>query len=106
MNLASVFDWSAIEYPGKTAIVFGGKHFTYKQVGDTVNQIANALISTGIGKGDKVALSCPNLPYFPMVPEDGLYKADLNLKGDMKLGYYVEVEDTKEGLVSSLIEFV
>jgi PhoPQ-activated pathogenicity-related protein len=41
-----------------------------------------------------------------MVPEDGLYKADLNLKDDMKLGYYVEVEDTREGLVSSLIEFV
>lgn len=67
MNLASVFDWSALEYPEKTAIVFGGKHFTYKQVGDTVNQIANALINSGIGRGDKVALSCPNLPYFPMV---------------------------------------
>ena len=41
-----------------------------------------------------------------IVPQDGLYKAELNLQADMKLGYYVEVEDTREGLVSSLIEFV
>ena len=67
MNLASVFEWSAIEYPEKTAIVFGGNHFSYKQVGDLINQVANAMVSAGIGNGDKVALSCPNLPFFPMV---------------------------------------
>ena len=31
------------------------------------NQVANGLIAAGISKGDKVALSCPNLPDFPMI---------------------------------------
>ena len=31
------------------------------------NQIANGLQRAGITNGDKVALSCPNLPYFPLV---------------------------------------
>jgi long-chain acyl-CoA synthetase len=29
--------------------------------------VANALVEMGIGHGDKVALSCPNLPFFPIV---------------------------------------
>src|SRR4051794_18007031 len=31
------------------------------------NQVANLLVSRGIEPGDKVALSCPNLPYFPVI---------------------------------------
>ena len=31
------------------------------------NRVANALVEMGIGHGDKVALSCPNLPFFPIV---------------------------------------
>ena len=31
------------------------------------NQVANALVEMGIGHGDKVALNCPNLPFFPIV---------------------------------------
>jgi long-chain acyl-CoA synthetase len=31
------------------------------------NQVANLLVSRGIGAGDKVAIACPNLPYFPFV---------------------------------------
>ena len=67
LNLATVFDYSAGEHPEKTAIVFADKRLTYGQVNAATNQIANGLAKMGIGKGDKVALSCPNLPYFPMV---------------------------------------
>jgi long-chain acyl-CoA synthetase len=66
LNLATLFDASAREYPDKTAIVFRDARFTYRQVGAMVNRIANGLASSGIGRGDKVALSCPNLPYFSM----------------------------------------
>jgi long-chain acyl-CoA synthetase len=31
------------------------------------NQVANGLVAAGVKPGDKVALSCPNLPYFPVV---------------------------------------
>lgn len=67
LNLAYAFDHSARELPDKTAIIFGEKRFTFSQVNALVNQVANGLKAAGIGKGDKVALSCLNLPYFPMV---------------------------------------
>ena len=31
------------------------------------NRVANALVEMGIGHDDKVALLCPNLPYFPVI---------------------------------------
>lgn len=67
LNLAAVLEHSAKEVPGKTALVFGDKRFTYEQVNAVANQVANGLTAAGITKGDKVALSCPNLPYFPMI---------------------------------------
>ncbi|MBU0973395.1 MAG: AMP-binding protein, partial [Proteobacteria bacterium] len=67
LNLVSVFEHSAKEFPGKKAIIFGDKSFTFAQVSAMVNKIANALKQKGIQKGDKVALSCLNLPYFPMI---------------------------------------
>jgi long-chain acyl-CoA synthetase len=67
LNLVSVLEHSTIEHPDKKAIIFGDKSFTYGQVNTLANQIANGLVASGIKKGDKVALSCPNLPYFPFV---------------------------------------
>ena len=67
LNLATVLDYSEKENPDKTALVFGNSRLAYAQVATAANKIANGLIKAGIGKGEKVALSCPNLPYFPMV---------------------------------------
>jgi len=67
LNLASVFDYSAKQYSEKTAVVCGPTRLTYGQLDQAVNRIANGLTAAGIGRGDNVALSCPNLPYFPMV---------------------------------------
>lgn len=67
LNLAAVLEHSATELPDKMAIIFGDKRFSYSQVNAVANQVANGLMAAGITKGDKVALSCPNLPYFPMI---------------------------------------
>ncbi len=67
LNLAAVLEHSATELPKKTAIVFGEKQFSYQQINAVANQVANGLTAAGITKGDKVALSCLNLPYFPMI---------------------------------------
>ncbi|MBN4080811.1 AMP-binding protein [Caldithrix abyssi] len=40
---------------------------TYAQVNGAANQVANGLKSIGIQKDDQVALTCQNLPYFPIV---------------------------------------
>jgi len=66
-NLAEFLENSAQTYPDRIAIVFGDTRLTYQQVDGAANQVANLLASRGIGRGDKVALSCPNLPYFSIV---------------------------------------
>jgi long-chain acyl-CoA synthetase len=66
-NLAEMLEDSARRVPDREAIVFGDSRITYAQVDAMANQVANLLVSRGIEPGDKVALSCPNLPYFPVV---------------------------------------
>ncbi|GAB2973780.1 long-chain-fatty-acid--CoA ligase [Nocardioides montaniterrae] len=66
-NLSVFLEDSARRYPDRDALVLGDLRLTYAQVDAAANQVANLLVSRGIQPGDKVALSCPNLPYFPMV---------------------------------------
>src|SRR4051794_4935891 len=66
-NLAALLEGSVATYPERTAIVFGDSRLTYAQVDAAANQVANLLVSRGIRPGDKVALMCPNLPYFSLV---------------------------------------
>src|SRR5438067_12775202 len=67
LNLAVLLEDSAREVPGRTAIIFEGTTLSYAEVNAAANQIANGLAQAGIQKGDKVALSCPNVPYFTIV---------------------------------------
>lgn len=66
-NVANLLSESAGETPDKDAIVYDSIRLTYSQINAMANQVANGLKALGIRKGDKVALSCPNLPYFPVV---------------------------------------
>lgn len=68
-NLATLLETSAKNYPEREAIVFPatGRRMTYAEVDMVANMVANFLVSKGIEPGDKVALSCPNLPYFSLV---------------------------------------
>lgn len=67
INIATNLERNAEIFPERTALVFGEQRFTYAQVNGAANQVANGLRSLGIGPGDKVLISCPNLPYFPIV---------------------------------------
>ncbi|ATL85188.1 long-chain-fatty-acid--CoA ligase [Streptomyces malaysiensis] len=66
-HLAGLLENSAGMYPERTAVVFGDTRLTYAQVDGAANQVANLLVEYGVKPGDKVALSCPNLPFFPIV---------------------------------------
>ena len=66
LNLSILLEDSARNYPERAAVVLGDQRLTYAQVNAAANQVANMLAARGIGPGDKVALSCPNLPYFPI----------------------------------------
>ncbi len=67
LNLAVLLEESARQVPDRFAVLFNEHKFTYAQINGMANQVAHGLVSLGIGKGDKVALGCPNLPYFPIV---------------------------------------
>lgn len=67
LNLASIIEHHAKLSPDNEAIVWNDVRMTYGQLNALANKVANALIEMGIGYGDKVALNCPNLPYFPAV---------------------------------------
>ena len=66
LNLAVLLEHTARKRPDHEAIVFADHRLTYAQVNAAANQVANRLRQLGIGRGDKVALTCPNLPYFPI----------------------------------------
>jgi len=67
LNLASIVTHHARLAPQKEAIVWNETRLTYGQLDAMSNKVANALVKMGIGYGDKVALNCPNLPYFPVI---------------------------------------
>ncbi|MDQ4140125.1 MAG: long-chain fatty acid--CoA ligase [Bacteroidota bacterium] len=67
LNLATFLQASAFQSGNKNAFTFGDTTLTYAQVNGAANQVANGLHSIGLQPGDKVALSCFNLPYFPII---------------------------------------
>jgi len=58
---------SAARHPDRTAITLGDSHLSYAELDAASNQVANLLVSRGIVRGDKVALSCPNVPTFTVI---------------------------------------
>ena len=66
-NLSRLLSQTASRYPDRTAIVFGGDRISYASLDAASSQVANLLVSRGIEPGDKVALSCPNLPHFTTI---------------------------------------
>jgi long-chain acyl-CoA synthetase len=67
LSLTAVLESSARTLPDREAIVFGKDQYSYAAIDAAANCIANLLVARGIEPGDRIALSCPNLPYFPIV---------------------------------------
>jgi long-chain acyl-CoA synthetase len=66
LNLASVVEQNVVLRPAHTAIICGDTRLTYEQLNAAANRVANLLRARGVRPGDHVALSCPNVPYFPI----------------------------------------
>jgi long-chain acyl-CoA synthetase len=67
LNLAMLIEDNVRKFPEREAIILGATRLTYAQLNAAASQVANGLKARGIGPGDKVALSCLNIPYFPIV---------------------------------------
>lgn len=62
MNLKQMLERTASEVPQNTAIVLGSRKVSYRELDETANKIANALISLGTKKGDHVAILMSRTP--------------------------------------------
>jgi long-chain acyl-CoA synthetase len=67
LNLASIITHHARLAPEREAVVWNDVRLTFGDLDKLSNRVAHALVRLGIGQGDKIALSCPNLPFFPIV---------------------------------------
>ncbi|CAM5706851.1 long-chain-fatty-acid--CoA ligase [Streptomyces canus] len=66
-NVSGLLTRTASGYPARTAIVFGGDRISYAQLDAASNRVANLLIARGVRPGEKVAVSCTNIPQFTTI---------------------------------------
>ena len=100
LNLSVILENSARQHPTKAAFTFMDTTLNFAQINGAANQVANGLRAKGIQPGDKVALSCFNLPYFPII-YFGILKAGATcvplsvlLKKD-EIAYHLNDSDAK-----------
>jgi long-chain acyl-CoA synthetase len=66
LNLSSVLEHSARLTPERVAVVCGPAQLTYGELDAQATRLAAGLHAIGIRSGDHVALSCPNVHWFPI----------------------------------------
>ncbi|MDP6565470.1 MAG: AMP-binding protein, partial [Alphaproteobacteria bacterium] len=62
MTVGATLVRAAATWPEKTALVFEGRRWSFRQWNHEVNRAANAFAARGIGHGDRVAFLSWNLP--------------------------------------------
>lgn len=67
LNLSVLLEDSASRFGTRLAFSSGSTDFTFHQVNVMANQLANALKKLGIREGEKVAMTCPNCIWFPVI---------------------------------------
>ncbi len=78
MNTTDFLSIATSICPDKTAIVFEGKRYAFRQLSERVNRLANGLAKLGVRKGDRVALMQVNCnqcveTYFAVAKLGGIY---------------------------------
>lgn len=100
LNIALLLDHHARMTPDVEAVVMGDRRLTYAQLHALSGRFANALRGLGLRPGDHVALTCPNVPYFP-IAYFGLLRAGcvvvpLNvLLRPREIAYHLQDSDAK-----------
>jgi fatty-acyl-CoA synthase len=91
---------SAYMFPEKTAVVYGERRHTYRELEERIDRLASHLKASGLQKGDRVAFLCPNTP--PMleahfgVPLAGLVLVAINTRlGRDEVTYIVDHSGAK-----------
>jgi len=64
MDLGSMLETSRERFGSNIAMIYEGKEYTYVELDQAVNAMANHFLAAGLATGDKVALMLPNCPEF------------------------------------------
>ena len=64
--LSDVLEETIRHWGDRTAMVFYGARWSYRELGEAVERFAAALAREGVGPGDRVALVLPNCPAYPI----------------------------------------
>lgn len=64
MNWSLVLERNAERYPDKECLIGNGKRYTYKDVRERVNSLAQSFKDMGLGKGDIIAILLYNCPEY------------------------------------------
>jgi long-chain acyl-CoA synthetase len=100
VNLAGIMTASARRRPDHVAVKLDDAELTYGLMDEGSARVAGILRDHGIGRGDRVGVMLPNVPYFPVVyfgiVRAGAVVVPMNvlLKG-REVGYYLEDSGTK-----------
>jgi acyl-CoA synthetase (AMP-forming)/AMP-acid ligase II len=62
--LGQILDRAVRRVPQKVGLISGEHSYTFRQMGDRVNRLANAFLDMGLNKGDRVAGLLPSTPEF------------------------------------------
>ncbi len=64
--LTWLLDQAVTNHPTQTALIYYGTKLNYAQFSSLANRFAAGLQRLGVEKGDRVAISLPNIPQFPI----------------------------------------
>jgi fatty-acyl-CoA synthase len=109
LNPADFLSRAAYMYPDKTAVVDGGRRYSYAKFAERSWRLANALRSEGLGKGDRVATllfnSAPMLEAHFGVPAAGGVLVPVNVRlSSAEIGYILRHSGARYLLLAAELE--
>jgi long-chain acyl-CoA synthetase len=104
LNLANLLEQNARLMGDRVAVTLRDLSLTYGQVNTRAAQVAAALHAQGIAPGDRIVLSCPNVPWFPIayygILKAGAVVVPINvLLKPREIAYHLRDSEAKAALV-------
>ena len=109
LNPVDFLHRAAYIYPDKTAVVDGERRYSYRQVAERSWQLANALRSAGLAKGDRVATLLFNSPamleaHFGVPAAGGILVAVNHRLAAAEVGYILQHSGARYLLLDTELE--
>jgi len=86
MNVSKILSDAAFHKSNQTAIIFNDSKFTYSEINNSSNALANYLTEKGLKKGNTITAILPNCPEFALVYFAAMKIGAVFMPVDTKLG--------------------